>query len=131
MARRRLRSWRLRVPGVELSGEAAGITDADRRAVRKQADVAPDLPSIETREREESLAAQIGERKLRELYGLSLLGGLGAQILVANLMFLGYAEWGVDWKIDRYVMGVWLTATVAEVIAVVTVVTRSLFPTKT
>jgi hypothetical protein len=77
---------------------------------------------------EEELAGKQSDRALKEAYGKRLLRGLFLQIAFADVVFLVYAQRGVDWHIDRYVMSVWLTATVVEVIGVVAIVTKSLFP---
>ncbi len=115
---------------ITISGLGGAITPQDKRDVRKQVDIAPGLATIEEREREEALAGQQGDRRLKKLYGLAILIGVGLQLLIADLMFLGYAEWGVRWKVDPWVMSVWLTATVVEVLGVVAIVTTGLFSTK-
>jgi hypothetical protein len=66
--------------------------------------------------------------QLKKIYALVLLSGLGIQLVIANAAFFLYGFVGVDWKIDPNVMQVWLAATVVEVVGVVLVVTRYLFP---
>jgi hypothetical protein len=66
--------------------------------------------------------------ELKEAYAYALLIGLGVQILIADAVFVAYAWKGVHWAVTASVMDVWLGATVVEVIGVVYVVTRSLFP---
>ena len=66
--------------------------------------------------------------RLKKVYAWTLLGMMGVQILIADTVFFIYAEWGVDWRFPPGVITGWLSATVVEVIGVVLVVTRSLFP---
>ena len=74
---------------------------------------------------------ELAERiELKKLYARRLLRGLGAQIAFVDLVFLGYAYWGVHWRIRAQVMDAWLGATVIEVIGVVLVVTKHLFPSQ-
>lgn len=68
--------------------------------------------------------------KLKKTYAISLLAGLGVQLIVADVLFVLYAARGVHWKISASVMDVWIGATVVEVIAVVLVVTTYLFPNR-
>jgi hypothetical protein len=67
---------------------------------------------------------------LKKTYAISLLVGLGAQLVIADVVFVLYAALGVHWKISASVMDVWIGATVVEVIAVVLVVTTYLFPNR-
>lgn len=50
------------------------------------------------------------------------------QLIVANGVFIAYAWAGKGWDLETSVINVWLGATVVQVIGVVLVVTRSLFP---
>jgi len=65
---------------------------------------------------------------LKGRYATVLLWLMGAQLAVTNGVFIAYAWVGRDWDVDRGVMQAWLTATVVQVIGVVLVVTRYLFP---
>lgn len=51
-----------------------------------------------------------------------------AQLAAADAGFFLYAELGRDWDIEASIMHVWLGATVVEVVGIVLVVTRYLFP---
>ncbi len=66
--------------------------------------------------------------RLKRLYAYFLPGVMVAQLAVADLGFFLYAWLGVGWRIETSIMHVWLGATVVEVIAIVLVVTRYLFP---
>lgn len=50
------------------------------------------------------------------------------QIICADVVFILYAIKGVNWEIPTAAIQAWLAATVVQVIAVVLVITRSLFP---
>jgi hypothetical protein len=51
------------------------------------------------------------------------------QVVCADAVFIAYASIGVNWKIPTPAILGWLAATVVQVIGVVLVITRSLFPT--
>jgi hypothetical protein len=59
---------------------------------------------------------------------LSLLVILAVQIVVADVVFCVFAAVGKHWHLSDGVMQIWLAAAVVEVIGVVAVVTRHLFP---
>jgi hypothetical protein len=66
--------------------------------------------------------------RLRGWYAVSVLIVLGAQLAAADVLVYLYAWKGVDWNVRTSVLQAWLAATVIEVVGVVLVVTRSLFP---
>lgn len=68
------------------------------------------------------------ELALREKYALRLLKMLGAELVFTNLVFVAFAWFGEKWKLETAVIDVWLGATVVQVVGVVAVVTRHLFP---
>jgi len=65
---------------------------------------------------------------LRKTYARRMLLILGAELSFVNLMFLLYTAAGVHWRIPGTTMQVWLGATVVQVVGIVYVVTRYLFP---
>jgi hypothetical protein len=94
----------------EGSGEAEEIDD-----------LPPTPEALEAKDREQDIG-------LKRMYALILLGLLAAQMIVADAVFVAYAWAGVNWKVDGSVMEVWLGATLIEVVGIVLVVTRYLFP---
>jgi hypothetical protein len=78
----------------------------------------------------EALAARDYEQDigLKKVYGWVLLGLMGVQLAIADVVFVLYAKNGVAWKIPPQVIDIWLGATFVEVVGVVYVVTRYLFP---
>ena len=55
---------------------------------------------------------------------------LGAQLVGADAVFIVFAWAGKDWQLSSGVIEIWLVATVVQVIAVVAIVTRHLFPSR-
>jgi hypothetical protein len=66
--------------------------------------------------------------KLKRFYGLGILLLMGLQLIVVNAVFVFYAGEGYDWRPPEGVVQVWLTATFVQIVSVVVVITRSLFP---
>ena len=110
------------------AGRSAAVTeDETKEVLNALEDARPvdDLPYYEQekREREQDIT-------LKRWYAISLLVGLGAQILIVDVVLTLYAWKGVHWHIEPLISDVWLGATVVEVIAVVLVVTQHLFPSR-
>ncbi|HET9163561.1 MAG TPA: hypothetical protein VFN89_08990 [Solirubrobacterales bacterium] len=66
--------------------------------------------------------------KLKRFYGLGILLLMALQLVVVNAAFLVYAAVGYDWHPPEGVVQIWLTATFIQIVSVVVVITRSLFP---
>jgi hypothetical protein len=79
-------------------------------------------------ELKESYATQ--ELELRATYAKGLLAVLAVELVVVNVIFWFYAEKGHGWNIPEGVIQIWLGATVVQIVGVVTVVTRYLFPNR-
>lgn len=67
--------------------------------------------------------------KLKGMLAKSTFGVIGLQLLIADIAFFSYGS-SNDWKIDAEVMMSWLAATVIEVLGVVIIIARHLFPSK-
>jgi hypothetical protein len=67
---------------------------------------------------------------LRQKYADWILWLLGAQFVVADSVFVAFAWAGQGWDLSSGVVEVWLAATVVQVVAVVAIVTRHLFPAR-
>lgn len=67
---------------------------------------------------------------LRETYAKGLLVILALLLITVNVIFCFYADKGEHWKIPDDVIQIWLAATVVQVVGVVAVVTRYLFPNR-
>ncbi len=70
------------------------------------------------------------EHGLRQKYADGILWLLGVQFLVADGVFVAVAWAGWSWALTPGVIEVWLAATVVQVVGVVAVVTRHLFPNR-
>ncbi len=66
--------------------------------------------------------------KLREKYATWLLRILAGELALVNVIFVIYAWAGRDWDLSDGVIEIWLAATFVQIVGVVTVVTRYLFP---
>ena len=77
-----------------------------------------------------NLAAKerVQDRKLKLAYATWLRWLLAAQLGIADTVFIVYAWAGRRWHLDPAVIDVWLGATVVQVVGIVLVVTRHLFP---
>lgn len=92
------------------------------------------LMHLSEREREQALSMKKlfaeQEHGLRQSYGDSLLWLLGAQLLIADAVFVAFAWVGMRWALPPGVIEAWLAATVIQVVGVVAIVTRHLFPNR-
>jgi hypothetical protein len=79
----------------------------------------------ESRLHRQDLAQDI---ELKKRYAYWLLGAMLLQLMIANGVFVVYAWVGRDWDLSPAVINIWLGATLAEVVGIVLVVTRYLFP---
>jgi hypothetical protein len=66
--------------------------------------------------------------RLKRFYGLGILFLMALQLIVVNAVFVLYAVEGYDWRPPEGVVQIWLTATFVQIVSVVVVITRSLFP---
>jgi hypothetical protein len=66
--------------------------------------------------------------KLKKKYANWLLWLITVQLLVADAVFVIYADKGMGWHLEPSVIQVWLVATLVELIGVALVITRYLFP---
>jgi hypothetical protein len=66
--------------------------------------------------------------ELKRRYAKWLLILVAAQMVFADLVFCVYAWAGKSWELSAGVIEVWLAATLVELVGVVAVVTRYLFP---
>ena len=92
------------------------------------------LRHLTEREQEQKLTLQRlfaeQEHGLRQSYADWILRILGAQFFIADVVFVAFAWAGRRWDLPPGVIEVWLAATVVQIIGVVAVVTRHLFPSR-
>ena len=68
------------------------------------------------------------EIDLRRTYAVGLIVILSVQLVIADVVFVVYAWAGKNWDLSTAVIDTWLGAVVVQVIGVVAIVTRHLFP---
>lgn len=66
--------------------------------------------------------------KLKRVYGRIVLILMALQLVVVNAGFFFYSWKGYDWQPPDGVVQVWLTATFVQIVSVVVVISKSLFP---
>lgn len=66
--------------------------------------------------------------ELKQRYEKWILILMGAQLAVVNAGFLLYAWLGYDFRPPENIVQVWLVATFVQIVSVVVVITKSLFP---
>lgn len=96
---------------------------------------AEDLPTRDALERRD-YDQDIWHRKkafdqeiaLRRRYASWLLVTMILQLVLANGIFVAHAWVGAHWRLEPAVVQIWLASTVVQVVGVITVVTRHLFP---
>jgi hypothetical protein len=66
--------------------------------------------------------------KLKRFYGISILVMMAVQLVVVNAGFAVYSWLGYHWAPPDGVVQVWLTGTFVQIVSVVVVITKSLFP---
>lgn len=111
-------------------------TDANRQRIRelvqrrRSGESGDDSTELESLPGPAQLEAKDHQQDidLKKKYADWLLGAVVAQLAVANGVFVTYAWAGKGWNLDAVVIDVWLAATLVQVIGVVAIVTRYLFP---
>lgn len=108
----------------EIIGAGAKVSPTD--------ELPDDLKHLEERARVQGLKMQKlfaeQEHGLRQKYADWIIWLLGAQFVIADAVFVAFAWVGRRWDLPPGVIEVWLAATVVQVVGVVAIVTRHLFP---
>jgi hypothetical protein len=109
-------------------------------AVGREDEVSPtaglpvELRNLAERERAQNLSLRQlfaeQEHGLRQKYADWIIWLLGAQLVIADAVFVAFAWAGQSWDLTPGVVEVWLAATVVQVVGVVAIVTRHLFPNR-
>jgi hypothetical protein len=114
-----------------------GLDHAERvvdGAQAPRAEIPAEFKYLEERERVQRLSLRRlfaeQEHGLRQRYAGWILWLLGVQFVVADAVFVVFAWAGRSWDLAPGVIEVWLAATVVQVVGVVAVVTRHLFPNR-
>jgi hypothetical protein len=92
------------------------------------ANARPTRVPFSDRKNEHKLQRRVEEHALRKTVAKWSYIALAAQIGIADAVFIAYAWNGRHWNLPVAAISVWLSATVVQVIAVLLVITRYLFP---
>lgn len=119
--------------GVDSDGQTLKRAEANRADGDSTLDEMPeDFRFLDERERVQGLGFRKlfaeQEHGLRQKYADWIIWLLAAQLMVADAVFVTFAWAGRSWDLSPGVIEVWLAATVVQVVGVVAVVTRHLFP---
>lgn len=82
------------------------------------------------RKDEQKLKQRTDEHELRKKVAACVYIATAVQVVVADVAFYLYAGAGQGWDVPTQAISVWLGATVVQVIAVLLVITRYLFPSR-
>jgi hypothetical protein len=107
--------------GVQAAAEATARHILQSGEERESAEMPDGLRFLREKEQEQ-------DRVLKLSYATWLRRSLAAQLLVADGVFIVYAWAGKNWNLEPLVINIWLAATVVQVVGIVLVVTRHLFP---
>jgi hypothetical protein len=116
------------------SRELGKVEVADEAETSPNADIPEEFRHLEERERAQGLSLRQlfaeQEHGLRQKYADWIIWLLGAQFVIADVVFVTFSWAGRNWDLPPGVIEVWLAATVVQVIGVVAIVTRHLFPAR-
>ena len=104
------------------------ILQLAREAVAGGSGAAREIDALPARQRLAAIRDLELDISLKRRYARVLLWLLGGQLAVADGVFIAYAQVGAHWKLSTSVINGWLGATLIEVVGIVLVVTRYLFP---
>ncbi len=112
----------------------AAVVDAIKSGAARESNLPEELRHLPERDQAQAIelkrkAAEL-EHGLKSTYASWILIMLAGQLLLANAIFVAFAWAGEQWELSTAVVQVWLAATVVQVIGVVFVVTRHLFPNR-
>lgn len=118
-------------------GESQALTQLEENTAGQGSNgnrLPEDLQNLDERERVQAIEHRdLFVRQahgLRQSYADWILRILGAQLLVADAVFVAIAWAGRSWDLTPGMTEVWLLAAVVQVVGVVAIVTRHLFPNR-
>lgn len=114
-------SWQGDLAEAQAAAEASARHILRAGEERESADMPDGLRFLREKELEQ-------DRVLKLSYATWLRRSLAVQLLVADGVFVVYAWAGKHWNLEPVVINIWLGATVVQVVGIVLVVTRHLFP---
>lgn len=110
----------------------AAVEDVIQSGAARESSLPEELRHLPERDRAQAIelkrkSAEL-EHGLKKTYATWILVLLGFQLLLANAIFVAFAWAGEGWDLSTPVVQAWLAATVVQIVGVVLVVTRHLFP---
>jgi hypothetical protein len=115
-------------------GAVIGIEESEEKEISPSPELPEELMNLDEQERALGISLRRlfaeQEHGLRQKYADWIIWLLGAQFVVADGVFVAFAWAGQGWDLPPGVIEVWLAATVVQVVGVVAVVTRHLFPNR-
>jgi len=116
------------------SGAVVGVEESEEKEISPSPELPEELMNLDEQERALGISLRRlfaeQEHGLRQKYADWIIWLLGAQFVVADAVFVAFAWAGQSWDLPPGVIEVWLAATVVQVVGVVAVVTRHLFPNR-
>jgi hypothetical protein len=110
--------------GVDAQGAGSGAVQAE---ILKADSPPRPTDKLDADRRKVGVDRARADLKLSKVVGYGALGLMAGQVLIADTAFFLYG-FGNDWNVPAAAMDAWLTAAVIQVIGVVLVITRYLFP---
>lgn len=112
----------------------AAVEDVIQSGVARESSLPEELRHLPERDRAQAIelkrkSAEL-EHGLKRTYAMWILALLGLQLLLANAIFVAFAWAGENWDLSTAVIQAWLAATAVQIVGVVLVVTRHLFPNR-
>lgn len=115
-------------------GAVIGVEESEEKEISPSPELPEELMNLDEQERALGISLRRlfaeQEHGLRQKYADWIIWLLGAQFVVADAVFVAFAWAGQSWDLPPGVIEVWLAATVVQVVGVVAVVTRHLFPNR-
>jgi hypothetical protein len=115
-------------------GSVGKVENGEAGEASPTADLPERLRNLDEEERAQGLSLRQlfteQEHGLRQKYADWIIWLLGSQFVVADAVFVAFAWAGMNWQLTAGVIEIWLAATVVQVVGVVAIVTRHLFPNR-
>lgn len=96
---------------------------AERKLVRSITEIVPVENSDDLGRK-----SQETDLLLKRWLSVKIVRWMGRQLVVANILFVLYAWLGREWDVPAPAISAWLGATVVEIIGIVYIIARYLFP---
>jgi capsid protein len=113
----------------QLHAASAEVREVARAQRAGETDRAEELDELSP-ERQLSLQDTAQNLALKRAYARNLFSLMVVQVIIADGVFVAYAWAGQHWDVPTAAMHAWLAATVVQIVGIVYVVTKHLFPNR-